>query len=157
MRVGNSNMIGLLPITPENHLAARKLSVRPNQERLVASIDKSLADAFVWKDSIFRVAFEEGVPVGFILVFPFEDNDKRIVNIVRLMIDGRFQGQGLGRQLLNKTLDWISSFDPEVDLVRISTLPDNNVALSLYKSGGFVERGIESGEVALYIEAESDA
>ncbi len=36
--------------------------------------------------------------------------------------------------------------------LRISTLPDNTVALSLYRSVGFQERGLESGEIALYMD-----
>ena len=146
-------MIELRPITPENHLQARKLSVRADQERWVASIDKSLADAFVWQGASFRIAYVDDVPVGCILIFPFAAGEERVVvNIVRLMIDARFQGRGLGRELLNETLDWISSLAPPVDCIRISTLPDNEVALTLYKSGGFQERGIEEGEIALYRE-----
>ena len=34
--------------------------------------------------------------------------------------------------------------------VRISTLPDNEAALKLYRESGFEERGVEAGEVALY-------
>ena len=75
-----------------------------------------------------------------------------MVNIVRLMLDARFQGRGLGRELLNETLDWISSLAPPVACIRISTLHDNEVALTLYKSGGFQEQGIEEGEIALYRE-----
>ena len=143
-------MIDLRPITPDNHIEARRIAVRPEQERLVASIDKSLADAYVWKDALVRIAFEGDRPVGYVTVFPFDDDGQRVVNIVRLMIDARFQGKGLGRQLLERTVHWIGTFTPNVDLVRISTLPDNQVALRLYKSTGFTERGIEDGEVALY-------
>ncbi len=98
------------------------------------------------------MAFEADEPVGYILVFPFTNNGNRIVNIARLMIDARFQGRGLGRQLLNVALNWISQFSPKVDLVRISTLPDNNIALSLYKKSGFVEERTEDGEIVLYKE-----
>ena len=143
-------MIELRPITPDNHIEARKIAVRPEQERFVASIDKSLADAYVWKDAMLRIAFEDDQPVGYVTVFPFDDDGQRVVNIVRLMVDARFQGKGLGRELLARTVDWIGTFAPSVDLVRISTLPDNEVALGLYKNTGFTERGIEDGEVALY-------
>jgi diamine N-acetyltransferase len=144
-------MIELRPITPQNHVEARKLAVRQDQQRFIASVDSSLADAFVW-DSIFRVAFEDGVPVGFILLFPFERDRKRLVNVVRLMVDSRYQGRGLGRELLSASLGYLTTFTHRVDIVRISTLPDNEVALALYKGSGFEERGIESGEVALYLE-----
>ena len=143
-------MIDLRPITPDNHIEARKIAVHPQQERFVASIDKSLADAYVWKDAMVRIAFENDQPVGYIVVFPFDDGGQRIVNIVRIMIDARFQGRGLGRELLDRTLDWIGTLTPNVDLIRISTLPDNEIALGLYGRAGFTERGIEDGEVALY-------
>ncbi len=149
-------MIDLRPITPKNHLQVRNLSVHAEQKRFVASIDKTLADAFVWQGASFRVAFEDDAPVGFILVFPFDEGGEHVVNIVRLMIDARYQGRGLGRVLLNRTLEWISSFTPTVDLVRISTLPDNEVALALYKSSGFQERGVEEGEIVLYRPAAND-
>ncbi len=143
-------MIELHPITPENHAAARKLAVAPEQRNFVATIDKSLADAYVYKDALFRIAFHNDQPVGYVLVFPFDKGEKRVVNIVRLMIDAQFQGQGLGRALLNKTLAWIDSLTPTPDEVRISTLPANVRALTLYRSAGFEGSALEDGEVALY-------
>ncbi len=150
-------MIELHPITPENYSEALELSVLPEQQAFVAGILKTLADAYVWHDSLFRLAFEGDVVVGYLLVFPFEREGKRIVNIVRLMIDARYQGKGLGSDLLETAIDWISRFEPRPNLVRISTLPDNAVALSLYKSHGFNEAGVEDGEIALYREMNCDA
>jgi diamine N-acetyltransferase len=146
--------IELHPITPDNHGPARKLAVHPHQEHLIATVDKSLADAYVYRDAVFRIAYEEDVPVGFVLVFPFDRDGKRIVNIARLMIDAGHQGRGLGRALLETTLAWVDSFDPRPDVFRISTLPENEGALALYRSAGFEERGTEEGEIALYMERE---
>lgn len=143
--------IQLVTVTPENHQALRALDVTQDQIRFVASVEKSLADAYVYKDAIFRGALENGVACGYVLVFPFFQDEQRIVNIVRLMIDSRFQGRGLGRALLNATIEWIDTFTPSVDLIRISTLPDNIAALSLYESFGFMRQGIEEGEIALYL------
>lgn len=142
----------LQPITEQNHVAARKMSVRADQSQFVAMIDKSLADAYVYSDSIFRLAISDGTPVGYVLIYPFDRDGKRIVNIVRLMIDARFQGKGLGRSLLTKTLAFVGLLSPDVETVRISTLPENENALNLYRSEGFVDRGIEDGEIALYRE-----
>ena len=152
MGASENPMIHLKPITPENHVEVRQLAVRTDQSHLIASVEKSLADAYVWSDSVFRVAYEDETSVGFVLVFPFSDDGKRIVNIVRLMIDARFQGRGLGRALLRKMFEWFRSFEPAVDRIRISTLPENATALALYKSEGFRERGEEHGEVVLYRE-----
>lgn len=144
------NLIQLRPITPENHAEIRKLSVRDDQRQFVASVEKSLADAYVYPDATFRAAFEGETAVGCVLVFPFDDEGQRIVNIVRLLIDARFQGRGFGRETLKETLAWIRSFAPPVELIRISTLAENEIALKLYQNLGFQERGVESGEIALY-------
>jgi diamine N-acetyltransferase len=78
------------------------------------------------------------------------------VNIVRLLVDSRFQQKGIGRQLLEATLDWIKSLSPRVSRIRISTFPENAVALNLYKSSGFSGDEIEDGEVALYRRVTAD-
>ena len=142
--------IELVAIDEQNHRAVRALRVHPDQTHLIASVEASLADAYVWQDSIFRAAVRAGVPVGYVLVFPFDRDGFRIVNIVRLMVDADFQGRGIGRELLTVTLDWISTFSPAPDLIRISTLPENARALGLYLSMGFEARGTEDGEIALY-------
>ena len=121
-------MMDLQPITEQNHAAARKMSVRADQSQFVATIDKSLADAYVYSDSIFRLAISDGTPAGYVLIYPFDRDGKRIVNIVRLMIDARFQGKGLGRSLLTKTLAFVGALSPDVETVRISTLPENKNA-----------------------------
>ena len=140
----------LRPITPDNQAAIRSLSVSADQSHFVASVEQSLADAYVWKDAVFRGAYHEAEPVGYVMVFPFDREGEQVLNIVRLMIDERFQGRGLGRALLNETLDWIGSFEPPAERIRISTLPDNDVALGLYRSLGFEDSGTEDGEIALY-------
>ena len=70
------------------------------------------------------------------------------------MIDQHHQGQGLGRELLETGLRWIYTLFADLDAIRISTLPENLAALSLYRSAGFEEQAIEDGEVALYLESE---
>lgn len=142
--------IELSPISPDNHKAIRALSVRDDQTHLVASVEASLADAYVWQESKFRAAFVADIPVGYTLVFPFDKDGSRIVNIVRLMVDAEHQGRGLGRAILTETCRWISTFSPMPDALRISTLPENEVALGLYLSMGFEIQGTEEGEVALY-------
>ena len=145
------NKIDLVPITPDNYDLAMALTVRPDQQDLVASVQKTLADAYVYKRSLFRIAYYGDKPVGYLLVYPYQSVQRQYVNIVRLAIDYRFQRRGLGRNLLETTLSWIRKFEPKVDVVRISTLPKNTPAHSLYKSLGFVEKGVEEGEIALYI------
>jgi len=142
--------VELAPITPDNHKAVRALAVRPDQKHLVAGVDASLADAYVWEGAVFRAALENGEPVGYVMIYPFDQDGQRVVNIVRLMVAAEFQGRGIGRQILTETIDWISNLSPRPDALRISTLPENEPALGLYLSMGFEIRGTEEGEVALY-------
>ncbi len=143
--------ITLTPITVDNHKALRALRVLPEQEGFVATVEASLSDAYVYEDAEFRGVFEGDEPVGYVMIFPFDRDEHRLVNIVRLMIAGPHQGRGLGRATLELTLDWIRSLEPAVDLIRISVVPENEVALGLYLSLGFETKGLEDGEVALYL------
>jgi diamine N-acetyltransferase len=143
-------MIELQEITTENHIDTRNLTVHSSQERFVATVDKSLADAYIWKEAQVRVATDDGVTVGFVMIFPYDSGELREVNIVSLLVDSRFQQMGIGRQILEATLDWIKSLSPTVNRIRISTFPENAVALNLYKSSGFSGDEIEDGEVVLY-------
>ena len=145
----------LRPVTPENYDSVLDLRVSPEQERFVAPVTKSLADAFVYEGAEVRIGYEDETPVGFVLIFPFERENQPVVNIVRLLIDQRYQQRGLGRALLVATLDWVGTFLPRPARVRISTKPDNEVALSLYRSVGFVDDGMEEGEIVLWLELEA--
>lgn len=147
-----SNVITLTPITPENYKLALALSVRPDQDNLIATVQQSLADAYVYKEAEFRLAFSGDQLVGYLLIFPYQSGEQQCMNIVRLMIDHRYQGQGLGRSLLEAALQWIQTLSPAVDRVRISTLPNNETAIALYKRVGFVEKGIEENEITFYLD-----
>jgi len=145
----------LHPITPDNYAAALTLSVRADQSHLVATISKSLADAFVYEGSIFRLAYVGDIPVGFLLLYPYSKGHRNFVNIVRLMIDEHHQSKGYGRALLAEALKAIRALQPPAHTARVSTLPENRSALQLYKSAGFIESGMEHGEISLYLELRS--
>ena len=145
--------IELKPIDENNYAAALQLDVLEDQQDLVATVTKSLADAYVYPQSLFRLAYLADQPIGYVLLFPYQEAQVHSLNIVRLMVDGRFQGQGHGRALLGQVLELVRTLQPPVRRVRISTLPHNTVALALYRSVGFVEAAdLEAGEVALYLE-----
>ena len=145
-------MLTLEPVTPQNYRETLGLSVAKDQQHLIAPVVKSLADAFVWS-ALPRVARRGDALVGFVLVFPFEKNGEPVVNIVRFMIEQVCQRQGLGRELMEVTLDWIRSLEPTPVRIRISTKPENERALKLYRAAGFEGAGLEDGEVALWRDA----
>lgn len=146
-------MLTLRKISKENRELVRQLTVRPDQQRFIAPVEKTLADAAAWPDSRFRVACNHDIPVGLVLVYPFSEGNVSIVNIVRFMIDASHQGRGLGWETLAATLKWIQGFRPEIEEVRISTHPENSVALNLYEGMGFRRVAVVEGEQVLSISA----
>jgi diamine N-acetyltransferase len=97
--------------------------------------------------------------VGFALLFPFagdvdddsipEPGTERGMVLVRLMIDGRFQGRGYGRDALEAIVEQIR--DRGLSTVRLSVVPENEPALvEFYRRTGFTETGaIHGGEIVM--------
>jgi len=109
-------------------------------------------EIYVWPaGEAARLIYRGEEPVGFVL-FPPRSSRKSPADghcIVRFMIDHRFQGQGIGRHGLRAAVDWIAR-ERGVDRVRLSVVPENTPARSLYRSEGFTETGeIDHGEIVM--------
>lgn len=91
-------------VTPANVEAAIALKVRPDQERFVSPVVKSLAEAYAHPESAWpRLIFDGEELVGFVMAFfgirfdPDNPDDRPRSGLWRLNIaDGR-QGRGYGR------------------------------------------------------------
>lgn len=141
----------LIEITPDNHHEARKIKVKEEQDHFVASIQNTLCDAYIFKESVFKLISTEERIVGYTLIYPHDHEGKKRVNIVRLAIDQKDQGKGYGKVALKMIIDWIKK-DYPCDVIRISVEPENIVAKTLYIKTGFIEGEIEGKEQALYME-----
>ncbi|GAA3390556.1 GNAT family N-acetyltransferase [Cryptosporangium minutisporangium] len=94
----------LQQITPSNYEAALALTVRPDQEDLVAPVIRSLAEAYVYRDNAWpRLIYDGPRLVGFVMAFldlpwaPDRNPDDRRSGLWRLNIAGDAQGNGYGR------------------------------------------------------------
>lgn len=116
----------------------------------VASLTQTLADAHVFKASTFKLIYTDQV-IGYTLIYPFEKEGLKYVNIVRLAIDKDHQGQGLGKKALYEIIDWIKR-EYEVDKIKITVEPENTVAKSLYEKMGFILTDTSGKEWALYMD-----
>ncbi|MEU9208279.1 GNAT family N-acetyltransferase [Streptomyces sp. NPDC048415] len=91
-------------VTSDNVDAALRLRVRPDQERFVAPVVKSLAEAYAHGETAWpRLIFDGEELVGFVMAFfdirfyPANPDDRPRSGLWRLNIaDGR-QGRGYGR------------------------------------------------------------
>jgi diamine N-acetyltransferase len=91
----------LAKITPENVRAACELRVRPEQERFVASVERSLAEAYAAGPDIAwpRLVMDGDEAVGFVMggFDPDAGIDAFRCGIWRLNVSAGHQGRGYGR------------------------------------------------------------
>jgi diamine N-acetyltransferase len=131
-------MIYLRDITKSNWYQIINLKTTEEQEHYVASNVFSLAQAYCEPECKPFAIYKDFIPVGFCMYCMDEiDNEYWIY---RLMIDGRFQSKGYGREAMKLLLDKIKE-DNEHHVVYISFEPENIRAKALYESLGFIQDG----------------
>ncbi|GAA3447983.1 GNAT family N-acetyltransferase [Planomonospora venezuelensis] len=91
-------------VTPENVRAACDMRLRPGQERFVAPVAQSLAEAYVQPDVAWpRLVFDGDRLVGFVMLFldvplnPDDPQDPPRSGLWRLAVAADEQGRGYGR------------------------------------------------------------
>ncbi|SHN74170.1 GNAT family N-acetyltransferase [Cryptosporangium aurantiacum] len=101
-------------VTPENVEAALALSVRADQEDLVAPVAVSLAEAYAHGENAWpRLVYDGDRLVGFVMAFldlpwdPADDPDDRRSGLWRLNIAADAQGRGYGRFAVGAVCDEI--------------------------------------------------
>ncbi len=141
-------MITLRPVDRSNWVACSELSLGEDQRGFVASNLKTIAQSKFEPHYHLRAIYREDLPVG-MLAFCHEDDpeDLELYWIFRLMIDQRYQGQGIGFEAMKLTIEEIK----ELGAKRILTMhkPSNTVASKLYDKLGFAPTGevLEDGDL----------
>jgi diamine N-acetyltransferase len=100
-------MTELTPITADNIDKAVGITLRPGQERFVAPVVQSLAEAYVHPVAWPRLVVDGGEAVGFVMGSFDPDNELDFFRcgIWRLNIDGDHQGRGYGRSAVQGVVD----------------------------------------------------
>lgn len=141
--------VRLVEITQDNRWAYSRLAVHRSQERFVASVQNSYADANFPEERngrplppILRGIEADGEPVGFLM---YSDNGPYLW---RFLVDRRHQQRGIGRRVLT---EWIEQMRADGhEWVETSWVPGKGTPEPLYRSLGFVPTGeIEDGEVVV--------
>lgn len=134
------------------------LKVAPGQEDFVAPNSYSVMEAFAAREDGYVALpfglYENDQPVGFLMIGydTIGDEDEPSVTknnytIWRLMIDERFQGQGLGARAMEAALNYIRTRPcGKADCCWISYDPQNTAAKTLYARMGFRENGEMDGD-----------
>ncbi|PZG20426.1 GNAT family N-acetyltransferase [Nonomuraea aridisoli] len=91
----------LAPVTRANIDRAIAVRVRPDQERFVSPVVKSLAEAYVHPEAWPRLILDGDTPVGFLMAFVDIDWDGKGADfrsgLWRLNVTPEAQGRGVGR------------------------------------------------------------
>jgi diamine N-acetyltransferase len=106
-------LVSLREITAETVRQITNLSVRPEQQRFVASNAVSLAEALFNETAWYRAIYVGESPAGFAMLY---DESLRAVppstpqgGLWRFIIDSRFQGQGIGAAALQQVIAQVRS------------------------------------------------
>ena len=138
----------LKPVTKHNYMTVVDLQVHPHQDGFVAPNWLSLLEANYESDKYPFAVYDNGNIVGFLMCSYYPADKAYPVDswwLERFMIDKNAQGKGLGKQALALFLKGYKP-DEDVDEVRLGVEPENDMAIKLYESFGFVEEGVVEGE-----------
>lgn len=144
-------LVSLREINKETVRAVTKLSVAENQQRFVAPNAVSLSEALFSDEAWYRAVYNYEELVGFVMLSdesikkdpPAEPN----IGLWRLMIDQRYQGRGIGREVMRLVLDYVKS-RPRIRYFYTSYVPEPGGPGPFYLSLGFAPNGeIEDGEI----------
>lgn len=101
--------------------------------RILAVLDAPIGQRAMW------VAEVDGVVVGEATVSRYGVAFCRHIGSLAVQVDPAFQGRGLGRALMEAIVDWGTTH--RIERLQLSVIADNQRAIALYTSLGFVIEG----------------
>lgn len=146
-------MITLEPLSERNFEAVTKLEVAFDQAGFVAPNVFSIAESKIYNYLQPRVICQSGKAVGFAL-YGLDPESQRYY-IVRLMVDARFQGKGIGRTAVRLIVGEIQSSAGRRS-VYLSVVPGNERARRLYEDLGFTVTGAVDADGELEYQLNED-
>ncbi len=136
-------MIVLIPITVQNWETAASLEVDDQQRDFIRSNAWSIAESLYHPELKPFGIYRGGTMVGFLMYGSAAQDGSAW--LFRIMIDRKYQGQGLGKEALERAIRRMR--DEGYTEVNIGWDPENEVAERLYLSHGFEPTGMaEWGE-----------
>ncbi|MEV7190633.1 GNAT family N-acetyltransferase [Streptomyces sp. NPDC093510] len=138
-------------ITPDNVEAAIQLKVRPDQEKFVSPVAKSLAEAYASPDVAWpRLIFDGEELVGFVMAFlgvrfnPDAPGDRLRSGLWRLNVAAGHQGRGYGRFAVESVCEELRRRGDSV--VTVTWTPGEGGPEGFYLGLGFRPTGEMSGD-----------
>jgi len=145
--------VSLREITADTVRAIVKLAVADGQQGFVASNAVSLAQALFSPEAWYRAIYLGDEPVGFLMLYDeslrAESPAEPEVSLWRLMVDARFQRQGIGRAAVLLVIEHVRT-KGLFDTLELSYVPEPGGPEQFYLGLGFRPTGrVDDGEVVL--------
>lgn len=151
-------MIRFEKVTPKNFEDVIHLKMKDFQVGFMENNLYSLAESKVFDYLEPRAIYDDETLIGFMLYYYQPDGIARemgpgegvheihadgmdYVYFKRLMLDGSFQGKGLGRAALTAAVEYFKQEYPSIGFVELMHYLDNDTGANLYESVGFVSTG----------------
>ncbi len=138
-----NSVVSLRELNKNNFWSFCNLKVANAQEQYVASNVVSMAEANFYENAWMRGVYADDIPVGFIMLS--RDTKAHKYYLWRVMIDGSYQGKGLGRkamELLYLDLKMI----PGAKELTTSYVPGKGCPKDFFVKMRFVHTGQKKGE-----------
>ena len=142
-------MIRLELVNKDNFDQVLDLEVAPKDQRRVASVEYSLAQAWLYRDSevLFPYAVKSGqLTVGFLLLSyqPMENS----YYIWRLLIDQKYQNQRFGKEVIQQVLQRARD-DQQCHKVTVNYVIGNHKMRYILEKFGFQPVGLDGQEIKM--------
>ncbi|HEM3625161.1 GNAT family N-acetyltransferase [Streptococcus suis] len=142
-------MIRLELVNKDNFDQVLDLDVAPKDQRRVASVEYSLAQAWLYRDSevLFPYAVKSGqLTVGFLLLSyqPMENS----YYIWRMLIDQKYQNQGFGKEVIRQVLQRARN-DQQCHKVTVNYVIGNHKMRYILEKFGFQPVGLDGQEMKM--------
>lgn len=142
-------MIRLELVNKDNFDQVLDLEVAPKDQRRVASVEYSLAQAWLYRDSedLFPYAVKSGqLTVGFLLLSyqPMENS----YYIWRLLIDQKYQNQSFGKEVIRQVLQRAKD-DQQCHKVTVNYVIGNHKMRYILEKFGFQPVGLDGQEMKM--------
>jgi diamine N-acetyltransferase len=145
--------VTLREITADTVRAVNVLAVHPAQRQQVATNAESLSQALFAPEAWYRAIYADDEPAGFVMLY---DESLRAVPppapqvaVWRFMVDGRFQGRGVGRAAMTEVIAHVRR-KGLFRTLELSYVPGPAPPEPFYLKLGFRHTGrVDEGEVVL--------
>ncbi|HFU4059633.1 TPA: GNAT family N-acetyltransferase [Streptococcus suis] len=141
-------MIGLELVNKENFDAVLQVKLTEADERKVASVEYSLAQAWLYREEghLFPYAVKSGQKVvGFVLLAIQEDNS---YYVWRLLIDSHYQNRGYGKEVIRQVIG-LAKENPSCHTVTMNYVIGNHKMRYILEKFGFQSVGMIGQEIKM--------